>query len=89
MPKPIYKTAADVKAARIRGANYIKESREDDMSARERVKNANTKNEIIRGQNSQTAAATTKEREGERRLKLARSMGKTTTKTRRMREGRS
>ena len=88
MTKPIYKTAADVKAARIRGANYTKESKEDYMSARERVKITNTTNQIIRGQNSQTAAATTKEREGERRLRLAQSMGKT-TKTRRMREGRS
>lgn len=83
----IYKTAADVKAARIRGANYTKESKEDDMSARERVKNANTKNQIIRGQNSQTAAATAKQRLDDQRLRMAKS--KTTTTTRRMREGRS
>ena len=83
----IYKTAADVKAARIRGANYIKESKEDDMSARERVKITNTKNQIIRGQNNQTAAATAKQRLDDQRLRMAKS--KTTTTTRRMREGRS
>ena len=76
-----------VRGSRERSVQGVEDKRDFD-SARQRVKGENTKNQIIRGQNSQTAAATTKEREGERRLKLARSIGKT-TKTRRTREGRS
>lgn len=86
MPKPIYKTDATVEAARIRAANS---DRENTPAARQRVQSEITKNEIIRGQNSQTAAATAKERLDKQRLRLAQTQGKTTTKTRKRREGMS
>lgn len=77
-----------VRASRERSVQGVEDKRDFD-SARQRIKGENTKNEIIRGQNSQTAAATAKERLDKQRLRLAQTQGKTTTKTRRMREGRS
>lgn len=77
-----------VRGSRERSVQGVEDKRDFD-SARQRVKGENTKNEIIRGQNSQTAAATAKERLDKQRLRLARSKGITTTKTRTMREGRS
>ena len=77
-----------VRGSRERSVQGVEDKRDFD-SARQRIKGENTKNQIIRGQNSQTAAATAKQRLDDQRLRLDKSQGKTTTKTRRMREGRS
>lgn len=77
-----------VRGSRERSVQGVEDKRNFD-SARQRIKGENTKNEIIRGQNSQTEAATAKERLDKQRLRLAQTQGKTTTKTRKRREGMS